>query len=430
MRIQHPIFYVLLFLSALIFPAVEINAQRVEGPATYYPSKGANGQVQIVSTIKERGQIMQLILISDPNIDLTRPKDSARPAGSDNSLIDVELPVITVDLPARLPCVLKKEGVEVSKFGEKPCTSTPPDGEAIVLKASQILISYVNTKGKVVSETIDLVLYKEKEVIDSLSEVKADSDEDADYYISGNITGARKKKTAFTTEIRLQPSRKRFFKGSLEFTPVFFTLNASTAADADPDKMEIGTKFRNVFARFAGFQGAYFDYGVKLESERDFENTNLVSDARLLFLPKELGNAKKVKIFLNPFIGAEAGKNLRSPLNAAEGDGIARILGGADLRVAFLRANGRPWGNWTSSYTRRWLLSNELSFRTDNNDNLVLVQFGKRPRDYFESKFSFGIGNFMDAFIAYDWGETPPSYKKMDHRFRIGFEFKKKTVPE
>jgi hypothetical protein len=282
----------------------------------------------------------------------------------------------------------------------------------------------VNSTGKALSKMVGIILFQETATLDNLEEIKADSDEDAEYYVSGNITGTHRKKTAFTAEIKLQPYQRRYKK--FIFSPFYFNLNASTSADADPDSMEIGFKTRGVFSEFAGFKGAFLDNNGKIESERDFDNTNLIADTRLTFLPPAL-NKEKFQAYLNPFFGTEMGKNLRSPLNAAEGDGIARVLAGADLRLVFF-SKDVPWANWTNSYTRRWLLSNELGFKTDGNNDLILVQFGKRPRDYFESKFSFAVGKFTDAFIAYDWGSVPPSYKKVDHRFRIGFEFKKKTV--
>jgi hypothetical protein len=402
-------------ISICIYACSPISAQTVNGPAKFNPATGGvNGQIEIVSNIPAAGDIKKIFLIAPTQtVDLN------------NVLANTFF--ITANPASSLDCMLKKEGVELDQStASVPCTTTPSGGKTLVLKEYSVVIVYVNSKGSVVLNTVPVVLYDVKKAVKSNSEVEADSDEDANYYISGNITGAHKKKTAFTTKIKLQPVQQYYYHGSLRFTPVYFKLNASTAADADPDSMEIGLSFRNIFGGFAGFQGGYFDNSVKIESEKDFDNTNFVYDSRFTFLPAGIGE-KNVKLLVNPFVGAEMGKNLKSPLPAAEGDGIARVLGGVNLRVAFLR-EGKPWANWTTSYTRRWLMSNELGYDTDDNDNLVLVQYGKAPRDYFESKFSFKAFGLANAFIAYDWGQVPPSYKKIDHRFRLGLEFRRKTV--
>lgn len=411
-----PVYKFLFFICIFSFLCFSVKAQKVRGPATYDPAGGV-GHLEIASTIANVGQIDQIFLRSKKqNISVT-----ATAANGFN---------ITAVPASPLQCGEKKPGVDEPPVPVASCSVVAGAGKLIVLDDYKLNIFYTDDKGNQQDVSLDVILFNQTTTVDSLSKVKADSDEDAEYYVSGNITAVRKKKTAFTTEINIQPYRKYYSGGTFALSP-FFKLNASTSADADPDKMEIGLKFRTVVGNFAGFNGAFYDNDVKLESERDFDNTNLIYDTRFIFLPSSLtkGN-KNLQVFINPFIGAELGKNLKSPLNAAEGDGIARVLGGADLRLAFLNAKGKPWANWTTSYTRRWLLSNELGYDTDDDNNLVLIQYGKGPREFFESKFSFAVSKFADAFIAYDWGQVPPSYKKIDHRFRIGFEFKRKTIIE
>jgi len=248
---------------------------------------------------------------------------------------------------------------------------------------------------------------------------KAKKVDDSDVYISGEIDGAHKNKTRYTTELKYQHFRTW---GAWQQTP-FFHLNASTDPDADPDRMEIGWTLRYIS------NAGYFDNKPKLESERDFDNTNFIYDVRFTFLPHARPKGKgNVKFFLNPFLGGEFGKNLRSPLKAAQGDGIARLLAGADLRVAFWlhKDSDQPEINWSTTYVRRWLLSDELSFKTDKDGNLQLRQFGKSPRDYVSSKVSYSVSKFFDVFLEYEWGQEPPSYKFIDHRFRLGFAYKYK----
>ncbi|HYX29469.1 MAG TPA: hypothetical protein VE863_12965 [Pyrinomonadaceae bacterium] len=266
-----------------------------------------------------------------------------------------------------------------------------------------------------------VVLLDEKVPLDAPKQDKAKAKkvDDADVYISGELNGAHKNKTRYSTELKYQHFRTW---GSWQQTP-FFHLNASTDPDADPDKMEIGWTLRRIS------NAGYFDNKPKLESERDFDNTNFIYDVRFTFLPHAMPKGKgNVKFFLNPFLGGEFGKNLRSPLKAAQGDGIARLLAGGDLRVAFWlhKDSDQPEINWMTSYVRRWLLSDELSFKTDKDGNLQLRQFGKSPRDYVSSKVAYSVSKFFDVFLEYEWGQEPPSYKFIDHRFRVGFAYKYK----
>lgn len=256
---------------------------------------------------------------------------------------------------------------------------------------------------------------------------KASDIDEADVYVDGQIEGARKEKTSFSTNIKLQKTTKR---GDWKYTPYgFFKLNASTKPDADPDSMEFGFNFRYMFEKPIDW-----DNEAKIESERDFGNTNLIYASRFIYMragdkiadiTQPNGKKRPVQVFFRPYIGAELGKNLRSPLDAAEGDRIARILAGVNLRlnVPINREKGRDI-NWTNSYARRWLLSDELGFEADDNGNLQLTHFGKSPRDYFKSNVDYSFNKFFGFFVEHEWGQLPPSYKKVNHSFRVGFSYK------
>jgi hypothetical protein len=299
----------------------------------------------------------------------------------------------------------------------------PKTGFLKFTKHYELRLAVENDKGEILSLGTELTVLNENQTISKQVHAEANDSDDADVYISGEVNGAHKQQASFTTEIKLQ--RYKPVSASWRYTP-YFKLNASTDPGADPDTMESGLNFRYILGKFANIPGAYYDNAIKLESERDFDNTNLIYDTRFTFLPaaKPRG-ATKYKVFFNPFIGAELGKNLRSPLKAAEGDGIARALAGADLRlVVFVKNEDAPDINWTTSYVRRWLFTDELGFETDDNGDLQLSRFGKSPRDHVLSKFSYRINKFFDVFTAYEWGEVPPSYKLVDHRFRLGFAYK------
>jgi hypothetical protein len=258
---------------------------------------------------------------------------------------------------------------------------------------------------------------------------------DSDVYVAGEWGGSRGKKTAFSTEIKIAPSftNKRWI-----YTPFFFNLNASTSPAADPDNLEIGANATYVYPfnlsetekwKFR-LTGLNTTFGGKLESEKDFDNTNLLFDSRMHFVLTTVPLGKKSTLSIDPFIGTELGKNLKSPLPAAQGDGIARVFSGANIVLEVpLGKTGLQGIVWENSYIRRWLFTDELGYETDDNDELILTRFGKSPRDYFQSKVEFTINRFLNPYVSYEWGELPPSYKLVDHRFRVGFVYKFRLVP-
>jgi hypothetical protein len=317
--------------------------------------------------------------------------------------------------------------IYVGKSSEPLKTVNNPTTGKLELVKHQLNVFVENAAGdEMLSLSAKIELLDPDHELDQPKKVKASDADGSDVYLSGELNKAKDKDTTFTTTIKLQ--RYKPIKPSWRFTP-FFKLNASTDPNADPDTMEIGMKTRYVIGKFAGIPGALFDNEVKLESERDFDNTNFIYDTRLTFLPAAFpkGAESKGKVFFSPYIGAEVGKNMKSPLQAAEGDGIARLLVGADLRFAFfLKTEDEPDIDWITSYTRRWLLTDELGFETDKNNVLQLLRFGTSPRDYVLSKFSYKLTKFLDVFAAYEWGQLPPSYKFVDHRFQFGFAYKYK----
>jgi len=408
MKSHHLIFKLVLVVMFFLILTATTVAQSISGADAAPPDPGSTDWVVEVAFVPNPapGKIKQIFLVNIEDVRIIQ-LNSLTSAG---------------------------KGIYVAKPSEAlETTGTSAQGTLKFAKHYELRAAVENSKGDdILSLGVPLELIDPRKAENKRDKAAAKSSEDADIYVSGELNGAHKKRTSFTTEIKLQ--KYKAITPSWAYTP-FFKLNASTDPDADPDKMEAGLKTRYIIGN-----AAYFNNDIKLESERDFDNTNFIYDTRLTFLPpafpkgfKKLGENSKLttnnyKVFVNPFIGGEFGKNLRSPLQAAEGDGIARLLAGVDLRIAiFIKKNEKaPDINWTTSYARRWLLTDELSFKADDDGNLQLRTFGKSPRDYVLSKFSYKLTKFFDVFTAYEWGQVPPSYKLVDHRFRVGFAYKYK----
>jgi hypothetical protein len=268
--------------------------------------------------------------------------------------------------------------------------------------------------------------------------VESDGKEDADVFISGELAGTRKNRAQFSTEIKAE---RPFRIKTTEWTP-FFNLNASTDSEADPDSMNFGLRYKKNFIRDISLVNgrpssrrgisSYVSLEGKLESERDFENTNAIAAVRYTLLPSVFptGRKKRFRVWFEPFAGGEFGKNLRSPLKSIQGNGVSRLLIGstATLKI-FVNKPGLKNIVWQNSYIRRWLLKEELSFKTDDDGDLVLQSLGRGPREYFDSKLMFKFNDYFNPYLAYDWGMVPPSYKKVDHRYRLGFIYQFKIAP-
>lgn len=261
-----------------------------------------------------------------------------------------------------------------------------------------------------------------------LKPLKSKEKKDSDVFIAGDFTAQHGSKPVYSIEVKIAP---RFGPGMWDYSP-FFNLNASTSPKADPDSMNFGFKAtRSIPFEYDAtnawkprLTSLYVSMAGKFEAERDFENVNLTFDPMLDFIISTIPLGKKATLTFDPFIGAELGRNLKSPLPAAEGDGIARILGGGHVLVDIPLEKGIDNITLSADYTRRMLLSRELRFKANDDNTLSLIECGKHPRDFFESKLEFGVNKFFSPYIAYDWGELPPSFKLVDHRVRIGFIYK------
>lgn len=205
-------------------------------------------------------------------------------------------------------------------------------------------------------------------------------------------------------------------------------FRASGDPDADPDSLNFGVEWE-ADLRGANDKGPlnYLHHYVypKIESERDFGNTNAIIDHNLKFglrrpFPKTWAPV------ITPFIGHELGKNLQSPLDEAEGGSIYRLKAGTFFNLYFEPAmKGIETIEIDAEYTRRWPLRRELFFE-ENDDGLSLLEISKRPRDYVRANLNFFFRDNFGATVGYEYGELPPSFKLVNHKFKIGLIYKTK----
>lgn len=253
----------------------------------------------------------------------------------------------------------------------------------------------------------------------------ADDREEANYYFSGEVTRASGTDFNGSVDIKVERPFTADFWGTSHWIGPVFDLRASSDSAADPDSVKFGLDWLSIVAGPKGrIQSVFWDNDGLIESDRDFDNTNIRWGSKFIFPLKTWQDrrAKKVLFYVRPFIGTELGKNLKSPLPEADGGGLARVLGGATLNLKFpLRKLGKDSSiSLEALYERRWLLKREISFEEQEDGSLKSVTFGTNPRDWVEGKLIFKFNQFFGPFIGYEYGEQPPAFKLVDHKMKIG----------
>lgn len=270
------------------------------------------------------------------------------------------------------------------------------------------------------------------EADEGLSLTAADGREDANFYASGEVTRPSGESFLGTVDIKIDYPVKKVIQNRVHSYGPFFELKASSDPGADPDSLEFGFNSRFPLWRYRGpnlsvpFRRLIWKNSPKIEAERDFGNVNFIHETRFTLLSKTYLTGATTYYF-RPFAGLEIGKNFVNPLEEAEGQFIARPFAGSTFNVIFPLTRG-PMQSVTfeSSYIRRWPLRNEIKFEEDDEGNLKPVGIGTGPRDYATARLNFDFAKFYSAFVGYEYGSIPPSFKLVDHKMTVGLTFKAK----
>lgn len=260
---------------------------------------------------------------------------------------------------------------------------------------------------------------------------EAEGRDDANVYLSGEAIVERKQKPEFSLDIKLQ-KEMAFNTFPLRVAP-FIELKMSND-DSATDKSNGGVRFLGTRNRFR------YEGSAEIETDYKFRVTNFITNQELRYLipapryPKT-GTPNAI-LFPRLFIGAELGANLKSDI-PRDGRGIARLKAGAILtfklfepfkKLSFLDL-GIQKLVWENKFEQRWFLVKEQAYDTDD-DNLILRDFGRKPRGHFSSNLNFMFNDFFGPALKYEWGQLPPLYKKVDHRLTFGLTFTLSRKPE
>lgn len=259
--------------------------------------------------------------------------------------------------------------------------------------------------------------------------------DDSDLYASWELTSARHTARTGTGDVKVAiPFFKNFWKRTSKFSPLV-EIKASSNHKADADSLKFALEWYlplyqhdDPDEKFPYVAVDWINTG-KIEAPKNFDNINAVWESRWLFPSAKFPRIPdRVKLYIDPFVGHEFGKNLRSPLPEADGKGIARLYAGANLVVdiPFKSVKLLKGVHFDASYIRRWPLKRELTIEDAGDGKINLLTFGKGPKEYVTSKFTFKVNEFFGPYVGYEWGSIPPVYKFVDHKWTFGLLFKSK----
>ncbi|MBC7911583.1 MAG: hypothetical protein H7Y30_13835 [Pyrinomonadaceae bacterium] len=260
--------------------------------------------------------------------------------------------------------------------------------------------------------------------------------DDSNVYISGQLEGAKGEQAQFSADVKLESpfDTAGFFQ---ELGP-YFNFKASTADEADANSMNFGLKLRHAFAfkirtvpgttQLAAKQpflsGIVWELTPGFESDRRLDNVNVMVGNKFVFVPRVLGNSNR--IYFQPFVGFETGRNLKSPVEEAEDRAIARGTLGGSLYLNLMPKADKPL-SFQVDYIRRFLLRREVRFTENDEGELVALDIGRGPRDYLKLTLEYDFSDFFGAALNYEYGRLPPNFELVNHKYGFGLIYKFKT---
>lgn len=246
---------------------------------------------------------------------------------------------------------------------------------------------------------------------------KAITRDRADLYLAGEFQKPIAGDAIGNADIRAaRPFYPNPTSAKLILAPLF-DLRWSSSPNADADTLNFGLESRLHISEL--FDTSWLYITPKIESDRSFKNTGSIVEFRWLLLSLPLED-----FVLEPYVGIEVGRNLWSPVEEASGRLLARPIVRVDMTASW--DSSSTWLRAVSvegGWQRRWPLTNEVLFKVNDDQSIDPIVFSQGPKDYIESKVTFGLPNFFDLYFGYKYGQLPPQYKLVDQQVSAGVRF-------
>lgn len=257
--------------------------------------------------------------------------------------------------------------------------------------------------------------------------------DDSNVYVATQINAAIDADPNYSIDAKLDIPFRRFRIGRrIQNSGFTFSTQISDAPKADPDSMKFGAYWRTFIwdcgphcGTGTWFRRLQWRNAFQSESNKDFSNTNIVWPTALRLVSKTWGSS--TEFGMRPYIGNELGFNINSPLPELENHMVDRPLIGLDMLLLVPTDIGILKSlNWETLYERRWPLRNELVLKENDDGTLKSIDFGTAPKDYVKSSVTAAFGTYFGLAFSYEYGQLPPSFKLVDHAFKVEITFKAK----
>ena len=195
--------------------------------------------------------------------------------------------------------------------------------------------------------------------------------------------------------------------------------------------------------------------GPTIESDRNFDNTNLVADGQFNVNFPTLGKANRRGTFsgyaidIQPYGGVEVGKNLENRIATLDGRSIFRLKVGfaGQVRLNFKKTR-RYKIVFDVEYVHRRLYAEEALSRSVTIplpvgtltpvegeplkidagflSRMSIDTINKGPRSYLHVAIRYAFDPNWEFFASYVNGELPPRFVSV-HKFQAGFAYRFKS---
>jgi len=268
----------------------------------------------------------------------------------------------------------------------------------------------------------------------------AKSRDDSDFYFAPTIDGASGTGASYTLDTKLQFRKSILtaqFGSGVPYRPaiylapgwdlkissnpkedgnsVNFLIPIEILSPVDPLKFRALSKILTAIISRPGFVA---------EADKKFHDVNGVFADYEYFVLRGVGN-KWLWLSPEPTVGLETGSNLKAQSAGTYPQAILRTDFGMNTVFDFFPnpSKRKSLLSLETAYIRRLLLHPEPVYTQNSKGNLILNGIGTQPRDHVTVKLNYSLTPYVALTGGYEYGELPPVYTKVDHKYTFGVTF-------
>jgi hypothetical protein len=264
--------------------------------------------------------------------------------------------------------------------------------------------------------------------------------EDSDFYFAPTIDGASGTKASYTLDTKFQFRKSlvapQFGSGVPYHPAIYFIPGWDIKISSNPKEDGNSVNFLVPLEIVAPINPAAFPTVSKIvtgivsqpgfvaEADKKFHDVNGVFADYEYVVLRGFGD-HYLWVSPEPMIGVETGANLKAQSANTYPNSILRADIGMHLGLNIFQAKtkSKPLFSIETDYIRRLLLNSEPTYTLDSKGNLILKSVGAQPRDHVSVKINYNLISYVALTAAYEYGELPPVYTKVDNKYTFGVTF-------